>query len=115
LKSDGLKVLLSTKKIVSNIEIEGYSLAENINNIQKSISFINFVTKADKKGAFINEILLKNLVGAVRVTKSGLYSEYCFAQLVQKIVTLVIKKGYDYETALNVAIAQNEKSKKDKK
>ena len=112
-KSDGLKVLLSAKAIVKNIEIDGYSFAENINAIEKSIQFINFVTKTDKSGNFANESLLKSLLYAVNRSKTGLYSEYSFSQLVQQIIKLSITKSYDYATALNMVIAKKEK--KDKK
>jgi hypothetical protein len=105
-KSNGLKVLLSTKNIVKNIQIEGYNFAENINVIEKSISFINFVTKTDKQNNFVNDALLKSILENVRTTKTGLYNEFYFAQLVQKIVTLSINKGYDYTTALNIIIAK---------
>jgi len=114
-KSNGLKVLLSAKNIVKNIDIEGYNFAENLNVIEKSISFINFVTKVDKQNKFVNEQLLKDILANVRTTKSGLYVEFYFAQLVQKIVSLSITKGYDYTTALNIAIAISEKAKKSKK
>ena len=114
-KSNGLKVLLSAKAIVKNIDIEGYNFAENLNVIEKSIGFINFVTKTNKQGTFVNEQLLKDILANVRTTKNGLYNEFYFAQLVQKIVSLSIAKGYDYNTALNMVIALNEKAKKDKK
>jgi len=114
-KSNGLKVLLSAKNIVKNIDIEGYNFAENLNVIEKSISFINFVTKVDKQNKFTNEQLLKDILANVNKTKTGLYNEYYFAQLVQKIVTLSITKGYDYQTALNIAIALKDKAKKAKK
>ena len=111
-KSNGLKVLLSSKNIVKNIEIEGYNFAENINIIEKCISFINFITKTNKSGDFVNDGLLKNIISNVRTTKNGLYNEYYFAQLVQKIVTLSINKGYDFETSLNYIIEQKRQSKK---
>jgi GH25 family lysozyme M1 (1,4-beta-N-acetylmuramidase) len=114
-KSNGLKVLLSAKGIVKNIDIEGYNFAENLNVIEKSIAFINFVTKTTKQGTFSNEQLLKDILNNVRTTKTGFYNEFYFAQLVQKIVSLSIAKGYDYNTALNIVIALNEKAKKAKK
>ena len=114
-KSNGLKVLLNAKAIVKNIEIEGYNFAENLNVIEKSISFINFVTKTDKSGVFQNEQLLKDILANVRTTKNGFYNEFYFAQLVQKIVSLSITKGYDYTNSLNIAIALSEKAKKSKK
>ena len=114
-KSNGLKVFLNAKNIVKNINIEGYNFAENINVIEKSISFINFVTKTDKKGTFSNEQLLKDILANVRTTKNGFYNEFYFAQLVQKIVSLSLAKGYDYQTSLNMVIAINSKAKKDKK
>lgn len=108
-KSNGLKVLLSTKTIVKNIQIEGYTLAENFNTIEKCIGFINFVTKTNKANDFVNNELLQNLLSNTRTTKSGLYTEYYFSQLVQKIVTLSIKKGFDYQTALNIIVAKKNK------
>lgn len=111
-KSNGLKVLLSTKNVVKNIQIEGYNFAENINIIEKCIGFINFVTKTNKQNQFVNENLLTNLLNNVRTTKNGLYNEFYFAQLVQKIVTLSVKKGYDFETALNIVIEKNKQAKK---
>lgn len=114
-KSDGLKVFLSAKNIVKNIEIEGYNFAENINVIEKSISFINFVTKQNKQGEFLNDTLLQTILKNVRTTKTGFFNEYYFAQIVQKIVTLSITKGYNFNDALNIVIALNEKSKKAKK
>jgi hypothetical protein len=105
-KSNGLKVLLSTKAIVKNIQIEGYNFAENINIIEKCIGFINFVTKTNKQNNFVNDTLLKNLLSNVRTTKNGLYNEYYFSQMVQKIVTLSVKKGFDFETSLNIIIAK---------
>jgi hypothetical protein len=111
-KSNGLKVLLSTKNVVKNIQIDGYNFAENINVIEKCINFINFLTKTNKQNQFVNDNLLTNLLNNVRVTKSGLYNEFYFAQLVQKIVTLSVKKGYDYQTALNIVIEKNKQDKK---
>jgi len=108
-KSNGLKVLLSTKAIVKNIQIEGYNFAENINIIEKCIGFINFVTKTNKANEFVNDTLLKNLLSNVRTTKNGLYNEYYFSQMVQKIVTLSIKKGFDYQTALSIIVAKKNK------
>jgi hypothetical protein len=105
-KSNGLKVLLSAKNIVKNIDIEGYNFAENLNVIEKSIGFINFVTKTNKQNAFVNEILLKSILENVRTTKKGFYNEFYFAQLVQKIVTLSINKNFDYVTALNIIVAK---------
>jgi hypothetical protein len=105
-KSNGLKVLLSTKGIVKNIQIEGYNFAENINVIEKCINFINFVTKTNKSNDFINETLLNSLLTNVRTTKNGLYNEFYFSQMVQKIVTLSIKKGYDFQTSLNIIVAK---------
>lgn len=114
-KKDGLKVLLSAKNIVKNIDIEGYNFAENLNVIEKSISFINFITKTNKQNTFVNEQLLKDILANVRTTKNGFYNEFYFAQMVQKIVTYSINKGTDYQTALNVVIALNNKAKKEKK
>jgi hypothetical protein len=111
-KSNGLKVLLSTKAIVKNIQIEGYNFAENINIIEKCIGFINFVTKTNKANNFVNDTLLKNLLSNVRTTKNGLYNEYYFSQMVQKIVTLSVKKGFDFETSLNIVIEKNNQAKK---
>jgi hypothetical protein len=105
-KSNGLKVLLSTKNVIKNIEIDGYNFAENINVIEKCINFVNFITKTNKTNDFINNELLTTLLKNVRVTKTGLYNEFYFAQMVQKIVTLSINKGYDYQTSLNIIIAK---------
>lgn len=106
-KKDGLKILLSTKKYVEELNDESYSLAENINLIDKCKNFINFVTKQSRKGEFINEELLKLVIKNVRLSKSGLYSEYSFSQLVQKIVKKSIKKGVDYNVSINLVIAEN--------
>jgi hypothetical protein len=106
-KKDGLKVLLNTKKYVEELNDKNYSLAENINLIEKCKNFINFVTKQTRKGEFINEELLKLLIKNVKLSKSGLYSEYSFSQLVQKIVGKAIKKNIDYNTAINLVIAEN--------
>jgi hypothetical protein len=111
-KSNGLKVLLSTKNVVKNIQIDGYNFAENINVIEKCINFINFVTKTNKTNDFINNELLTTLLKNVRTTKNGLYNEFYFAQLVQKIVTLSVKKGFDFQTSLNIVIEKNNQAKK---
>jgi hypothetical protein len=104
-KSNPIKVLLSAKAIVKNINIESYSLAENLNLIEKSISVINFIAKTDKQGKFTNEAIFNDIVNSVRTTKSGLYNEFYFAQLVQKIATLQISKKCDMPTAINLIIA----------
>jgi hypothetical protein len=111
-KSNGLKVLLSTKNVVKNIQIDGYNFAENINIIEKCIGFINFITKTNKTNDFINNELLTTLLKNVRTTKNGLYNEFYFTQMVQKIVTLSINKGYDYQTSLNIIIEKNNQAKK---
>jgi hypothetical protein len=111
-KSNGLKVLLSTKNVVKNIQIDGYNFAENINIIEKCIGFINFVTKTNKTNDFINNELLTTLLKNVRTTKNGLYNEFYFAQMVQKIVTLSVKKGFDFQTSLNIVIEKNNQAKK---
>lgn len=108
-RKNGLKVFLNTKSIVKNIEIEGYNFVENLNLIEKSISFINFVTKTNKANEFANENLLKPILENVRLTKNGLYNEFYFAQFVQKIVTLSINKGIDYQTAINLIITKKQK------
>ena len=104
-KSNPIKVLLSTKAIVKNINIESYSLAENLNLIEKSISIINFIAKTDKTGKLTNEAILNDILNSVRTTKKGLYVEFYFAQLVQKIATLQITKKCDINTAINLILA----------
>jgi hypothetical protein len=104
-QSNPIKVLLSAKAIVKNINIESYSLAENINLIEKSISVINFIAKTDKAGKLSNEAIFNDILKSVRTTKSGLYNEFYFAQLVQKIATLQIAKKCDIPTAINLIIA----------
>jgi hypothetical protein len=111
-KSNGLKVLLSTKNVIKNIQIEGYNFAENINIIEKCINFVNFVTKTNKTNEFVNNELLTNLLNNVKTTKNGLYNEFYFAQMVQKIITLSVKKGFDFQTALNIVIEKNNQAKK---
>ena len=105
LKSNSLKVLLATKTIVKNINIESYSLAENINLIEKCISIINFIAKTDKQGKIVNNDIYNNICSVVRTTKQGLYIEFYFAQLVQKIATLQITKKCDMQTAINLIVA----------
>tara|TARA_R110000868_G_scaffold193828_3_gene439071 strand:- start:999 stop:1451 length:453 start_codon:yes stop_codon:yes gene_type:complete len=104
-KSNPIKVLLSTKAIVKNINIESYSLAENLNLIEKSISVINFIAKTDKSGKLTNDELFKRILKSVRTTKKGLYVEFYFSQLVQKIATLQIAKKCDTNTAINLILA----------
>jgi hypothetical protein len=111
-KSDATKVLIGAKKIIDSIEIESYNLYENANLIEKCKSFINFVTKTNKQNEIINVDLYKGILNNVRTTKGGLYTEFYFAQLVQKIVTLSINKGFDFQTALNIVIEQKRQSKK---
>jgi hypothetical protein len=111
-KSDATKVLIGAKKIIDSIEIESYNLYENANLIDKCKSFINFVTKTNKANEIINVDLYKGILNNVRTTKGGLYTEFYFAQLVQKIVTLSINKGFDFQTALNIVIEQKRQSKK---
>lgn len=108
-KKDGLKVLLSTKKYVDELQDSSYSLAENINLIDKCKNFINHVAKQSRKGEFVNNELLTLVIENVNRLKTGLYSEYNFAQLVQKIVKISINKNVDYNTALNLVIAENVK------
>jgi hypothetical protein len=105
LQSNSFKILLSTKNIVKNIDIKSYSLAENINLIEKCISIINFIAKTDKQGNIVNDEIYKSICGIVRTTKTGLYNEFYFAQLVQKIATLQIAKKCDIQTAINLIIA----------
>lgn len=104
-KSNPIKVLLSTKSIVKNINIESYSLAENLNLIEKSISIINFIAKTDKAGKLTNDVIFNDILNSVRTTKKGLYVEFYFAQLVQKIATLQINKKCDMNTAINLILA----------
>jgi hypothetical protein len=104
-KSNPIKVLLSAKAIVKNISVDSYSLAENLNLIEKSISVINFIAKTDKQGKFTNEAIFNDIINSVRTTKSGLYVEFYFAQLVQKIATLQISKKCDIPTAINLIVA----------
>ena len=44
-KLNPYSIFLNTKTIVKNIQIEGYSYAENINAIEEAIKFINFVMR----------------------------------------------------------------------
>jgi hypothetical protein len=104
-KQSPIKVLLSTKAIVKNINIESYSLAENLNLIEKSISIINFIAKTDKAGKLTNDAIFNDVLNSVRTTKKGLYVEFYFAQMVQKIATLQIAKKCDMQTAINLIIA----------
>jgi hypothetical protein len=104
-KQSPIKVLLSTKAIVKNINIESYSLAENLNLIEKSISIINFIAKTDKAGKLTNDAIFNDVLNSVRTTKKGLYVEFYFAQMVQKIATLQIAKKCDMQTAVNLIIA----------
>jgi len=104
-KQSPIKVLLSTKAIVKNINIESYSLAENLNLIEKSISIINFIAKTDKVGKLTNDVIFNDILNSVRTTKKGLYVEFYFAQLVQKIATLQITKKCDINTAINLILA----------
>lgn len=104
-KSNSLKVLLSTKAIVRNINIESYSLAENLNLIEKCITIINFIAKTDKNGNIVNTDIYNRVCSTVRTTKIGLFNEFYFAQLVQKIATLQIAKKCDTDTAINLIIA----------
>lgn len=104
-KSNPIKVLLSTKAIVKNINIESYSLAENLNLIEKSISVINFIAKTDKSGKLVNDVIFNDVLNSVRTTKKGLYVEFYFAQMVQKIATLQIAKKCDMQTAINLIVA----------
>ena len=108
-KKDGLKVLLNTKKYVNELQDSSYSLAENINLIDKCKNFINHITKQSRNGEFVNNELLTSVIENVNKLKSGLYSEYNFSQLVQKIVKISINKNVDYNTALNLVIAENVK------
>lgn len=111
-KSDATKVLIGAKKIIDTIEIESYNLYENANLIDKCKSFINFVIKTNKANEIVNAELYKGILSNVRTTKSGLYNEFYFAQLVQKIVTLSINKGYDFQTSLNIISEQKRNAKK---
>ena len=104
-KRDDFAVMLSAKKIVKNIDIKGYSLAENINLIEKCIYTINFIAKTDKSGLLVNKDLYNSVVSSVRKTKSGFYNEFYFAQMVQKIATLQIAKKCDMSTAINLIVA----------
>lgn len=104
-KSNPIKVLLSAKAIVKNINIESYSLAENLNLIEKSISVINFIAKTDKAGKLTNDVIFNDILNNVRTTKTGLYNEFYFAQMVQKIATLQISKKCDTITAINLIVA----------
>jgi len=104
-KSNPIKVLLSAKAIVKNINVESYSLAENLNLIEKSISVINFIAKTDKSGKLSNDVIFNDIINHVRTTKKGLYNEFYFAQMVQKIATLQIAKKCDMQTAINLIIA----------
>jgi hypothetical protein len=105
-KTNSFKVLLSTKAIVKNINIESYSLAENLNLIEKSISIINFIAKTDKNGKIVNDIIFNDIIANVRKSKNGFYNEFYFAQMVQKIATLQIAKKCDMHTAINIIIAK---------
>jgi hypothetical protein len=109
LQSNSFKILLSTKAIVKNIDIKSYSLAENINLIEKCISIINFIAKTDKQNKIINDEIYKNICSIVRTTKKGLYNEFYFSQLVQKIATLQIEKKCDMNTAINIIVAKKSK------
>jgi hypothetical protein len=104
-KQNPIKVLLSTKAIVKNINIESYSLAENLNLIEKCISVINFIAKTDKTGKLSNEAIFNDVLNSVRTTKKGLYVEFYFAQMVQKIATTQIAKKCDIQTAINLIVA----------
>lgn len=104
-KQSPIKVLLSTKSIVKNINIESYSLAENLNLIEKSISVINFIAKTDKSGKLVNDVIFNDVLNSVRTTKTGLYNEFYFAQMVQKIATLQISKKCDMQTAINIILS----------
>lgn len=111
-KSNATKVLIGAKSIIDTIEDKSYNLFENANLISKCKSFINFVTKVDKENKIVNTELYKGILTNVRTTKNGLYNEFYFAQLVQKIVTLSINKGYDFQTSLNLIIEQKRNDKK---
>jgi hypothetical protein len=104
-KSNPIKVLLSAKAIVKNINIDSYSLAENLNLIEKSISVINFIAKTDKNGKLTNDVIFNDILNNVRTTKTGLYNEFYFAQMVQKIATLQISKKCDMQTAINIILS----------
>jgi hypothetical protein len=105
-KSDAFKNLLATKAIVKNIDIKSYSLAENINLIEKCIALINFVAKTDKSGKIVNTVMYNAVMHNVRTTKQGFYNEFYFAQLIQKIATLQITKKCDMQTAVNIITAK---------
>lgn len=102
---NGITVFLNTKSIVKNIEIEGYNYAENLNAINECIKFINFATQLDKEKKYKNEEILKFVLSNVRVSKKGEFSEYYFSQLVQKIITITIKKKFTYNEAINYFLA----------
>jgi hypothetical protein len=104
-KLNPYSIFLNTKTIVKNIEIEGYSYAENLNAIEEAIKFINFVTQLDKDKNVKNKELFDFVIENVRVSKTGQYSEYFFAQLVQKIVTTTIKRKCNYKEAMNFILA----------
>lgn len=114
-KSDGLKVLLNTKSIIKNLDLKDLNEFENFEFIQKCIQFINFITKENKQKEFVNDELLQNVIGNVNKTKNGLYNEYSFSQLVQSIVKKSIQKNNDYNTAINIIVAQKYKAKKEAK
>jgi hypothetical protein len=103
-KSNPIKVLLSAKAIVKNINIDSYSLAENLNLIEKSISVINFIAKTDKSGIIVNQQIYNDVCDNVRKSKNGFYNEFYFAQMVQKIATLQIAKKCDMQTAINLIV-----------
>jgi len=105
LKRDSYKILLSTKGIVKNIDIKGYSLAENINLIEKCIYLINFIAKTDRTGIIVNLEIYNSICNNVRKSKNGFYNEFYFAQLIQKIATLQVTKKCDMVEAINYIIA----------
>lgn len=111
-KKDAKKVFIATKNIVSTIEEKSYNIFENANLIDKCKQFINFTTKTNKENEIININLFNGIINNVRKTKTGLYNEFYFAQLVQKIVTLSINKGYDFETSLNIILETKRQDKK---
>lgn len=101
-KSNAIKVLIGCKTIIDTIESKDYNLYENQNLISKCKSFVNYVTAKDKKGDFKNDAILSKVLNNVRTTKSGLYNEYYFAQIVQKIVKTSIDKDIDFMASIRL-------------
>jgi hypothetical protein len=96
--------LIEAKRRSDLLVVGSFNKYENEKQLKECKTFINKVLKSEE--------LTSLFIQAVRVNKNGSFSPFYFAQLVQKVVSIVNnKKGFDYVTALNRVIVQKSKNK----